>query len=181
MQSNDFEQLACFIMSKNTFFHDSYANVHRDETSNAIYHTQGNERKMVLPNDKLGNFFYLRNEPAITYEAIPAERLTDSNAQRLSFLDTQLVQLVAVVQYADAYRLIELLRNTCMLYEDMNVQPVSSVANREQVLLEEMPKMKADDMQAALQRLKNETIIRLTLRVSKMFIPGSCITNPCQN
>ncbi|RYE25454.1 MAG: hypothetical protein EOP51_04005 [Sphingobacteriales bacterium] len=181
MQSNDFEDLACFIMSKNTFFQDGYANACRDEISNAIYVHNGNERKIVLPNDKMGNYFYMRNEAGITYEALPAERLSDSNAQRLSFLDTQVVQLVAIVQHADAYRLAELLRNTCMMYEEMNVQPVSATINREQVLLEEMPKMKADDMHSALQRLKHETIVRLTLRISKLFIPGNCITNPCQN
>lgn len=181
MQSKDFEDLACYIMAENTFFHDGYANAQRDEVNGSIYHQQGRDREVILPDDRKGNYFYLRNEPQMIYEAMPAERLTDSNAQRLSFLDTQLVQLVASVHHADAYRLIETLRNTCMKYGRMNVQPISSIISREQVFIEEMPRLKQEDRLAALQRLKDETIVKLTLRVTKLFVPGSCSGDPCQN
>ena len=89
-----------------------------------------------------------------------------------------IVQLVAVVNNADAYKLVQNLRNTVLMYDKLNVVPVTSSWNREQVVSTELAKMKMEDINAALQRLKDETIVRLALSVSKSFIPSECINEP---
>jgi hypothetical protein len=178
MLSADFEQLKEFILAKNSYISYGFANAFKDAAANAIYVKSGSDMQCLLPNDVLGNYFYLRNDAGMKHEAQMPERVTDSGTQRLSFLDTITVNLVAIVNDADAYKLIANLRNTAMQYEAMNVQPIASNWNREQIITDELAKMKSDDVAAVLQRLRNETIVRLTLQVSKIFIPSNCITDP---
>lgn len=176
----DFEQLKDYILSKNTYLHRGFAHAYKDTVLHAIHVKDGNGLINVLPNDSFWNYFYLRNEHGIRHEALPAERLSDSGAQRLSFLDTITVYLVVVVKDAEPFQLIENLRNTAMGYPSLNVIPVSSNWNREQVLMEELAGRKQDEVLAVLQRLTNETIVKLTLNISKQFVPGNCINNPCK-
>ncbi len=181
MLREDFEQLRDFILEQNAYFVNGYANAYKDDVTNAIHVRDGKDVQRLLPADTAGNYFYLRNDGQLKHEAKEPERLTDNGAQRLSFLDTQVVYLVAVVNNADPYQLVENIRNTAMMYQNMNVQPVSSHWNREQVVTAELAKMKADDISAVLQRLKDETIVRIQLNVSKVFLPTTCIINPCNN
>lgn len=178
MTREDFEAFKYFILGKNPYFSRGYANVYKDDTTQAIWARNGKDVQPVLPNDMVGNYFYLRNEAGVKHEAMPAERLADSGTQRLLFTDMVTVQLVAVVNNADEYILVENLRNTAMQYQLLSIEPVSSKWNREQVIIEELAKMRSDDIQATLQRLKNETVVRLTLKVSKIFVPGNCINDP---
>lgn len=178
MIQDDFEQLKDFILLKNKYFQRGFANAYKDDVTNDVWVKDGKDMKKLLPADSMGNYFYMRNEAWLKHEAKEPERLTDTGSQRLTFLDTMNLQLVAIVNNADAYLLIENLRNTALMYEKLNVVPVTSSWNREQVVATELSKMKIGDVHAALQRLKNETIIRLSLSVSKMFIPANCITEP---
>lgn len=176
MKTGDFEQLKDFILDKNTYFSTGFANAVKDAELQAVVVKDGNEMKRLLPDDTRSNYFYIRNDTTIKHESKPAERLTDSGTQRLTFHDATTCYLVAIVNNADIYVLLENLKNTVMMYEGMHVQPVASNWNREQVIKEEMAGMRKEDVAAALQRLKNETIVKLTLTVSKIFIPGNCIT-----
>ncbi|HEY9178247.1 MAG TPA: hypothetical protein VIN07_11170 [Flavipsychrobacter sp.] len=178
MLQQDFEQLKDFILLRNTYFSAGFANAYKDDTTHAVWVRQGGDMKRLLPADTLGNYFYLRNDAWMKYEAKEPERMTDTGTQRLTFLDTMSVQLVAVVNNADAYKLIENLRNTALAYAPLNVVPVTASWNREQVVATELAKMRMEDVNAALQRLKDETIIRLSLSVSKTFIPVNCISEP---
>lgn len=178
MIKQDFEQLKNFILDNNDYFHKGFANAYKDDVSNAINVQQGKDVLSVLPADNLGNYFYLRNDAWTKFEPKHPERLSDTGTQRLSFLDTISVQLIAVVENADAYILIENLRNTAMMYKELNVQPVTGSWNREQVVASELSNMSSSDINAALQRLSNETIVRVSLSISKTFVPSSCINNP---
>lgn len=178
MQTEDFENLRNHIHTRNNYFHHGYANAFRSDVTGAIWAHKLKDMQCLLPDDTLGNYFYLRTDATIRLEPQPAERLTDGGAQRVGFLDAVTVYLVAIVSNADAFRLIENLRNTAMSYADMNVLPVSASWNREQIVTEELAKMKADDVAAALKHYNDETIVKLTMNVSKTFIPGNCIVNP---
>ncbi len=178
MLQQDFEELRDHILQQNKYFNKGFANAFKDETTNAIFIKEGKDLRRVMYTDGLGNYFYLRSDAWTKHEAKEPERLTDNGIQRLSFLDTMSVQLVAVVNNADAYRLIENLRNTVMLYEPLSILPVTSSWNREQVVATELSKMPMEDINAALQRLTDETIVRLSLSVSKIFIPDNCISEP---
>lgn len=174
----DFEQLAQYVLQRNNCFVRGFANAYKDDTTHAIWVKDGTDSKCLLPADVYGGYFYLRNEPVIKHEALPNERLTDSGTQRLVFLDSMTVYIVAIVKDVDAFQLIEDLRNACMSYANMNVVPVISNWNTETVLAEELSKMKLEDVQAVLQRVKKETIVKITLNVMKPFVPDNCITNP---
>lgn len=178
MYKEDLEALSCFILAKNPYFRAGFAQVYKDPVTQALYSNNGSDMQAVLPADTLGNYFYLRSEGGIKHEPIPAERLSDSGTQRLSFLDTAALQLVAVVRKADAYILAENLRNTLMQYHLLNAEAVNTNVNREQVMMDELAGMKPADIEASLQRLKDETIVRITLRLTKMFVPGNCIKDP---
>ena len=178
MIKEDFELFKNFILDHNDYFHKGFANAYKDDVINAVNVKQGKDVLRVLPADNHGNYFYLRNEAWTKYEARHPERLSDTGTQRLTFLDTMSVQLIAVVENADAYLLIENLRNTAMMYKELNIQPVTGSWNREQVVSTELAKMSTTDVNAALQRLTDETIVRIGLSVSKIFVPGNCISNP---
>lgn len=178
MQYHDFEQLKDFILAQNTYFLHGFANAYKDDTTHAVWVKNGKDMQCVMPADTLGNYFYLRNDAWLKHEAREPERLTDTGTQRLAFLDTMSTQLVAVVANADACKLIHNLRNTVMMYDKLNVVPVTSSWNREQVVATELAKMRVEDINASLQRLKDETIVRIGLSVSKSFIPSDCITEP---
>jgi hypothetical protein len=181
MLQQDFEQLKDFILQKNPYFSKGFANAYKDDTTNAVFVKDGKDIQRVMHADTLGNYFYLRNDAWTKHETKEPERLTDTGAQRLTFLDTMSVQLVAIVSNADAYKLIDNLRNTAMMYPKLDVIPVASSWNREQVVSTELAKMTAEDIHAALQRLSNETIVRIALSVCKSFAPVNCIIDPFNN
>lgn len=178
MQKQDFEQLRSHIHNRNNYFHHGFANAFRSDATGAIWVQKYDDMQCLMPDDTLGNYFYLRNEQLVKHEPREAERLSDGGTQRLSFLDSTTAYLVAIVHNADEYLLIENLRNAAMAYEDMNVIPLSSNSNREYIIADELSKMRTEDMQAVFKRLTTQTIVRLTLQVSKTFIPSNCIVNP---
>ncbi len=178
MLYEDFELFKDFILDKNTYFNHGFANAYKDDIGQAVYVRSGKDRQRVMPADNLGNYFYLRNDAWMKHEAKELQKITDTGTQRLTFLDTMSVQLVAVVNNVDVYQLIENLRNSVMMYEVLDVHPVTSSWNREQVVATELAKMNAEDINAALKRLKDETIVRIGLSMNKIFIPGSCIKEP---
>lgn len=180
MQACEFEALKDFILAKNTYLHNGYANAFKDDVTKRILATKGSDYINLLPDDTKGNYCYLRNDTIMQFTPQLQERLTDAGTQRLSFLDNIIVTLVAVVQDADALKVVENLRNTCMMYEALNVQSLSANWNREQVITEELNGMRAEDIAAALKRLKDETIVKLTLRISQLFTPSSCIVDICK-
>ncbi len=180
MQSCDFETLKDYILDKNRYFNKGYADVYKDAVLQGIYTSAITDRQCVFPNDALGDYFYLRQEPAMRHEAMQQERITDNGTQRLVFMDSIIINLVAVVDKAQALVVIDNLRNTLMSYSALSIEPVNSYWNREQIVADELAGMKAENIQAALQRLKNETIVKIAFRTSKLFVPSDCINNPCK-
>lgn len=180
MQSCDFEALKDFILGKNTYLNSGYANAFKDDATKRILAVKDSDYISLLPDDTKGNYCYLRNDTIMQFTPQLQERLTDAGTQRLSFLDNIIVTLVAIVHDADALKIVENLRNTCMTYGALNVQPLSANWNREQVMTEELNGMRAEDIAAALKRLRDETIVKLTLRISQIFTPSSCIVDVCK-
>lgn len=181
MQREDFEQLKNFILDKNEYFSYGFANAYKDETSNSIWVDKDSDKLKLLSADNLGNYFYLKAEPSAKYIPKEKERLSDVGTQRLSFLDQHTIHLIAIVSKADSYLLIENLRNTFMMFEPFSVVCISSIAHREDIIISELQGLESRDIQATLQRLCTETIVKMTLEVSKVFVPSNCIVNPIKN
>lgn len=176
MRAEDFEKLRDYILEKNPYLHTGFANAYKDAEVQSVVSKSGKDMKCLFPIATQGSYFYLRNETSVKHEAAYEERLTDTGAQRLTFRDTTTAYLVVIARNADAYALMENMKNTVMMYPGMTVQPIASTWNREQAMKEEMAGMKKESVSTALKRLKDETIVKITLSISKIFIPGNCIS-----
>lgn len=179
MRTQDFEALRDHIMKYNKYFSTGYANAYKDTETSAIWCRVEDGLKSIFPDDRVGNYFYLRNDPSISF--MPQTGLTDYGPTSATFDDRQTVYLVAVVSDANEYELIANLRNSCLMYKPLNVVPVGAMWQRENVVLHEMAGFDDDEKMAALEALTNETIVRIELRVSKEFIPSLCINDLCKD
>jgi hypothetical protein len=177
MVSNDFELLKDYIIDRNKYFNRGFANAFTNEKNGRVLVKNGRDYMELLPSDRLSNYFYLRNDPTIKH-ALGA-RLEDFGGI-YSYNDTLNICLVAVVNDADAYQLINNLRNTVLFYKPLSITATQSAFNRIQVLSSELKGVEEEDLIGALQRLKNETIVSVTLQVTKEFNPNRCIENPCK-
>lgn len=177
MTTQDFEELKDFILSQNKCFTSGHANAYKGDATQMVYakNKDGNI-KMVMPLVEPEDMFYIRNDMWMKHDAKELESLNPEN-KRLTFLDTMSAQLVAVVNNIDSYQLIEQLRNTVLSYDKLSVIPVTSSWNREQVIATELNRMKIEDVHAYIRRFKDESVVRISLSVSKHFIPASDITN----
>lgn len=181
MTSADFIAFKNFVLEQNTYFNAGFANAIRMPQNNQILAPANNgEYEAIFPADTYANYFYLRGEGDIKYQAQEKERLTDSGKNRLTFQDTATFHIVAIVNDADALKLVENLRTTAMAYTVLSAIPISANYNRESVVNEEMKDMDKKVIIKALQNMSDQTIVRVTLAVNKTFIPG-CIINPCKD
>lgn len=181
MITKNFEDFKNHVLRSNSYFSKGYANCFKDVETNKILLRIGNNFKEIFPDDKEGNYFYLRNEPAISFQADRAKATSDCGIGRLGFLDTITTYLVAIVNGADEYELISNLRNTAMAYPNMNIIPTSSIWMRENVINQEMSGFEAETQLKVFSRLKDQTIVRITLQIQSDFIPDNCIINPCKS
>lgn len=179
MTSQDFEAFKDFILSTNPYFVNGYANVFKDSETGYIFARNGQDFINVFPMDYAGAYFYLRNESGINFREDYNGRVQDCGAGRLAFNDTVVCQIVAVVSKANGYDLINNLRNTAMMFTGMNAIPTAAIWVREEVVVNEMAKSSEDELMAALQRLKDETIVRVTVSITKPYVTGTCIIDVC--
>lgn len=182
MTTADLIALRDYILAQNTYFDNGYYYAVKDVENKQVMALDGNKIVTVFPNDRLGNYFYLRSDGEVKHNIREGERIRDCGAQRIAFLDTETVYLVASVINADALTLVNNLRITALAYNGLQVIPASSNYNREIVVFGELTGVEKEDISAALQRLKKETIVRLTLSVNKKYIASNCIEpvcNPC--
>lgn len=169
-----------FILSKNTYLDQGFAIAYKDTESGRILCREDSKVTSLMPADNLGNYFYLRLDGDIRHTPLESERISDCGPQRLSFLDTLNIVLVASVKDADYLTLSNNLRDTCMKYTDMSVIPASTSLIKELIVVSEMQGMEERDISATLQRLKNETIIKLNISINKRYISSNCIVDPCK-
>lgn len=179
MTSKDFELLRDHILSMNPYFTAGFANAYKETASDAIYAVHEGNTRIVFPQDNLGNYFYMRNEPNATYTA--KQGFEDCGEGRAMYDDRLNVYLVALMNGADDYELINNLRNSVLRFKGMNVIPTAAMWQRENVLLTEMQGFEEDEITKAITNIKKGTnIVRLTLQVTKEFTPSKCIDNPCK-
>lgn len=180
MTTNDFKILRDYILSRNSYFTSGFYNAFTDggETS-GIYTKETGNLQSIFPRDNLGNYFYLRNEPNMRFTA--KSGYEECGVGRFNFDDTITVYLVAFVHDADEFELINNLRNTVLSAKSLIAIPSAAIWQSENVVIDEMKGF--DDLvliEALTNIKKNQTIVKLTLNVSKEYIPNNCINNPCK-
>jgi hypothetical protein len=180
MTSKDFESLRDHILTLNPYFTLGFANAYKDTLTDAIYSREKGNTKVVFPEDRLGNYFYLRNDPNSSF--VSTQGTQDCAFGKASYDDRLTVYLVAIVSNADEFELINNLRNSCLRFGNMNVIPTNAMWQRENVMLTEMQGFDESEIAKALTNLKNDTtIVRIQLQITKQFIPSKCINNPCKD
>lgn len=177
MKAQDFEALKDHLLLKNKYFSCGYANAFKDEKTDKVAVVDGNRFVYLMPDDSLGNYFYLRNEATMSHGFL---RKTADCAGDV-YTDTLTAYLVAVVKEAEPFALIENLRNTLASYKGLGLQVTQSMWNRESVVIGEMKGAEEDEVLKALARLKNETIVKITVQISMEFATSNCINEICKN
>ncbi len=181
MITSDLIALRDFILTNNTYFDNGYYSAIKDVENKRVQAVNGNQIVTVFPNDRLGNYFYLRSEGETKFNVRDGERLRDCGAQRITFLDVETIYLVASVKDADALALVNNLRITALSYSSLNVIPTSANYHRELVVFTELQGVEKEDVSATLQRLKSETIVRLALQVNSKYVASNCVVDPCKS
>lgn len=179
MTTNDLKALRDHILTKNTYFSNGFFNAFVDGETSAVYTVENGNLRSIFPDDRLGNYFYLRNEPNMKFALKTG--LEECGVGKFIFDDTITVYLVAIVNDADEFELINNLRNTLLSAKGLIAIPTAAMFQTENVLIDEMKGFEETAMIEALTNLKNQTIVKLTLSISKEFIPNKCIDNPCKN
>jgi hypothetical protein len=160
-----------YIAQKNTYFTTSYDDVYMDETTGIVANSLP-----VFPNDKLGNYFYLRLPNQSRFDYNPVNRITDcSNTPAV----VSEITLVACARNASADRLMTNLLNTISSY-NADVRFTTCTYRSEDVVLRELSRMKKENIDAALQRLGNHTIVSVNFSLSVNFTLTKCILDPCR-
>lgn len=169
-----------FILSKNPYFNDGYAVAFKDTESKQILLRKGTDFLSVMPNDILGNYFYIRYSGVLSFNETFTERVADNQPFHTSYTDRQPIVLVAVMKDADEYTLMNNLRNTCAMFKTFSAIPTGGIIIPEQVVLSEMSGAKNPDIAAALQRVGGFTMVALNINVQDHYQPNKCIVDPCK-
>lgn len=163
-----------YILTWNTYFTNGYDDVYMDENTGIVAND-----KPVFPNDKIGDYFYIRLPQQTRFDYTAASTINDCS--NTPMLDAELT-LIACMRNASADILMTNLVNTISSYNDA-VRFISARYNSEDVVLQELSRMKKEKVDAALSRLGNHTIISVTFRMLVNFklrkVSADCILNPC--
>lgn len=176
MYSSQIEALKNNILSKNTYFNGGYANAVKN--NKGVYADKTTKEKIaVFPNDRLGNYFYIRLEQNASFAG--SNRFAVDCGSLGTMVNIRAF-IIAVVKKADSEILVA---NLIASIKEANHQAVLNDMNwnREFIANDEMSEMEEKDRNAILQRLKDETIVRVsfTYPVEILFKKSDCIINPC--
>lgn len=156
------------LLEYNTYFNDGYDDVYITETGIVA------NNKIVFPNDKKGNYFYLRLPDSVTINNTSEYKISDCRSAMGLSVDTF---LVASVSKADADVLLDNLISTLA---SMGLKIKSAIWQKHKVVMQELAKAGAEAQQKALQNV-NTTLVSVRFEYNGTYEPTSlnCITNPC--
>jgi hypothetical protein len=181
MRLSDFENIVQHVREYNTYFATGFANAVKDATLNTVV-LDGSKKTFVFPTDKAGDYFYLRNEQTVNYTRQEAQRLSDCKPI-MPYSETMICYLVAVVKEAEPFQLLQNLRDTLANFGGASITFNNANWNREQIVRDEMSGSSPKDIEAALSRLKKQTIVKLSMNVATTYVPSKCtpsqICAPC--
>lgn len=181
MTTNQLIAFKDYILAQNTYISKGFAVAFKDTVSKQVLCHSGTDFVQVMPNDTLGNYFYIRYVKGIEFTADYNSRIADNQKLNLSYLDKMPVVLVFVVKDADPYALLDNIRVTCAGFSNFKVIPTGAVTIPEIVIQDEMSGADKGDIQAALQRAGGYTIISVSATITKQYYPTKCISDPCKS
>lgn len=162
-----------FILRYNTYFDNGFSNAQQDDETGIIHNGSP-----LFPSDTFGNYFYFRftNQLAPDYSLPISDNHNSVNIRADVFV-------IASVREADPDLLVGNLLTTIGRYQNVNTRFGQILYHSEDVLLQELAKVKdKDNIEAALQRLpRNTAIVSVRVQISfpYVFQNLNCITKPC--
>ena len=175
MIADTLKQLKEFILSKNTYLTKGYDSAYVDSEGNI-----NDGKEAIFPDDQLGNYFYLRLPKNITFNYDNNFKVNDCDRPLVT--NTQVI-LVCCMRDADPDLLMGNLLSTVQKFDPL-ITIQSGILKSEEVVTQELSKIKKENLQAAFQRLDaNYTIISITFMMSAgfQFSKLTCLTNPCKS
>lgn len=171
-----------FIRQQNPYFTAGFANLYTDPVSGKIMSENSGVELIGGINDKLGNHFYLRNNPEIRYTLSREQRISSSrSSQDVTFS----VWLFAAVKNGVPKMINENLIHTLLSYaaDDVSIQPLRSLIVPSAVVRNEYPKLKAKDQADILSKLDQLRlgIVAIEFNFFTIFHPmgTDCRKPPC--
>lgn len=177
MFSTHITTLKDYILDKNRYFSAGYANAVR--TKQGIYiEKSAKDKKVVFPDDKSGDYFYIRLDTKAPFAE--SARFALTQAHNTGVMSQVKAHIIAIVKQADAETLVNNLISTIIeknreaTFQDMNW-------SKEEITKDELSLLPEKDVDAALARIKDATIVRVafTYPVEVFYKKTNCITNPC--
>lgn len=176
MTSADINNFVQHILTNNPYFDKGFGNAFKEQ--GVVY--AEDVTAILFPQDTYGNYFYLRHDGEISFREERGSEMANRGPGRIGFIDAQPMALVAVMRDANAYTLLNNLRNSAMGYNALVAVPTGALLVREQVVIDEMRGAEDEEVGKALANLNNQTIIRIKLTVYKSWRGNTCITDPCK-
>lgn len=182
MTTKDLENLRDFILAKNTYFQVGFANAFKvrslGSANNGLIFSRAKSGDLIAvsPQDTFGNYFYMRNDEGII--RVPTTPIAGTKQM---FKDTIKINLVAILKQGDPMAVMDNITNTLGMYKDCttNATGLSYNWNREQIIVDELSGVKDDDIAAALQRLGEHTIMRMTFSIYNLATVNDCMESIC--
>lgn len=176
MTSANFEALATYILTQNTYFDKGFALAYKDEQTRRIMHrgVSGDLTDLSF-TDTLGSYFYIRTDGDIRI----SQNIQMADCGIVAYSDVLRCQLVAVVNDANAFTLLNNLRATTNMFTELTCIDSGASVIRENIVRSELTGVSGKDIEAILQRLKKQTIVRLTIDVQQYYKPANCIVDVC--
>ena len=149
-----------YILQYNTYFGKGFDDVWMDENTGIV-----ENGKPIFPNDTLGDYFYLRLSNQSRFDYNRAAAISDcANTPNV----VSEITLVACVRKANYNTLMTNLLNTVSSY-NADVRFTSAIYRSEDVVLKELARMKKENIEAALQRVGNHTIVSISFALAVPF------------
>lgn len=174
----ELDRMKDFILNYNKYFGAGYANAWQE--IGYVFASTPAGRASIFPNDRKGDYFYLRNGGRASFDTKASEQVYDGAISVVGC--TIPLFLVAVVKDADEIRLLMNLVNTLQAFS-LAIALKNTIWSREEVVMQELKGADEEDLAAALKNLKTEAIVSLEFnyRIPLELEDPNCITEPCKS
>lgn len=132
------------------------------EIGHGVYGTVNNKKEMLIPNDRLANYLFIVTGDIINHNAVFS---VSDCANKQSYQDNAQIDIV-VVSDVCKYDMLADIRKALQTFTGANILLIKTDISRNAIVRAYMSGRDKDDIERALQRYKNETIIKITATIT---------------
>lgn len=132
------------------------------EVGHGVFGTVNNKKELLIPNDRLANYAFIVSGNTITHSAVFN---VGGCANKQAYQDIGQIDIV-VVSDVCRFDMLDHIRKAMQTFNDANILLIKSNLSTQSIVREYMAGRDKDDVERALQRYKNETIIKITATIT---------------